>query len=205
MSIRVLLDGHNFSQASATLDEYKARSGEIMPVFAFDTAKTVLIPGYLCENGVEEAYLRFNGMELSSGETVVASDPQDGIVALMAVHASVNELALRFAAEFAAGGSKGGIRITSPLLEIAAGRKRNVNLLLTCENAYLSVWDKNLKIAEVLPDNSPDSILYYLQVLGRRFKLRRFPINISGIGAGEVGHVLKGYYPKINMLDECVL
>ncbi len=189
---RLLLAGHDLALASHSAAGYKAGAGGQMPVISLDTAKTVLMPEHLFEKGVETDYLRFNGMEPAAVETVIVSEPQDGIIAVMAVDAAVAELARR---EFG-----GDVRFTSPLLEIAAGRKRDVNILLTGENAYIAVWEKGLRMAEALPDNSHDSLLYYMQVLGRRFKLRRFTINISGEGASGAGEMLDRYFSKINVL-----
>ena len=187
-----MLSGHDFSRASAGIAEYRAAAGNGVPTVSFDTAKTILMPAYLCEKGVERDYLRFNGMDMSAAETAVVSEPHEGIVAVMAVAAAVAELVF---GEFGS-----GVSFTSPLLDIASGRKRDVNILLTEENAYITVWEKGLRMAEVLPDNSADSLLYYLQVTGRRFKLRRFSVNISGTDAAEAGHVLRRYFPKINIL-----
>ncbi len=187
-----MLDGHNFSQASQAVAAYKAGAGGRVPVVSFDTARTILMPAYLYEKGVEADYLRFNGMEMSAGETALVSEPHAGIIAVMAVGTAVAVMA---AAEFGP-----EVRFTSPLLEVVSGRKRDLNIMLTEENVYIAVWEKGLRMAEALPDNSADSLLYYLQVLGRRFKLRRFSINISGDGAAEAGRLLGGYFPKVNIL-----
>jgi hypothetical protein len=151
----------------------------------FDTAKVVLIPAELFENGTEAELLRFNGMAIAADEVAVATREREGIVAVMAVPAlSVGE----------------GISVSSPLLTVATGRRAKgcaVDLLLTAENLYLAVWEKGLKMAEALPDNSVDSILYYMQVLGRQFKLRKFDIRVSGRGAEVVAETLRQYYKNV--------
>jgi hypothetical protein len=151
----------------------------------FDTAKVVLIPAELFEKGTEAEILRFNGMAPSADEVAVVSDERDGIVAVMAVSA------------FELGE---GISMSSPLLTVATGhggKRRAVDLLLTADNLYLAVWEKGLKMAEALPDNSVDSILYYMQVLGRQFKLRKFDIHVSGRGAEVVVETLRQYYKNV--------
>lgn len=191
---------------------------------SFDTAKTVLVPVELYEKGAEKDYLRFNGMALTADEVAVASEPQGGIVAVMGVSA---EEWSRYRDEY----ERGGVVVTSPLLAVATeggpgaehdrdggrggdrdggcgrgwGRKRGrraVDLLLTDENLYLAVRDGGLRMAEVLPDNSVDSILYYLQVVGRQFRLRKFDINVSGQKAGLVADALRHYYKKVRVGTE---
>jgi hypothetical protein len=153
----------------------------------FDTAKAVLVPVELFEKGTEEAYLRFNGMAPTTGETAVASEPVEGLVAVMAIKKDLKQ--------------RGG-GVTSPLLFVATrrGSRREVNIHLTDKNFYFAVRDKNLRRAEALPDNSVDSILYYLQMAGRRFRLRRFDINVSGQRAGLVADTLRRYYPHVRIV-----
>lgn len=173
---------------------------------SLDTAKTVLVPAELYEKGMEEDYLRFNGMAPARGETVVASVPQNDIVAVMAVPAEVWEpLRDRY--------QRGEVAVTSPLLSVATshgvelereqgrkwGRKRDVNVLLTGGNVYLAVWDKGLRMAEVLPDPSIPSLLYYMQVVGRNFKLRKFDIHIGGERAQEAIEALKRYFGNVRL------
>ncbi len=193
-NILLMLDGHSFSLAAHAVAEYRANHGGRVPVVSLDTPKTILMPAYLYEKGVEADYLRFNGMEPTDAETAAVSEEQDGIVAVMAVSTAVAELVAREFGE--------GVRFTSPLLEIASGRKRDVNIFLTRDNLYFTVWDKELKMAEALPDNTGDSLLYCMQVIGRRFKLRRFAINVSGEAAEEAGRVLGEYFPKVNVIPE---
>jgi hypothetical protein len=192
MSIRLLLDGHNFSQASDSLRSADVRqAGEV--VVSIDSAKTVLVPAYLCEERVEEAYLRFGGVASQTGERVVCSEKQGEAVAIMAVDGAIVD----YIEEELAGRT---IRYTSPLLEMARGEKRAVNILLTSRNAYVVVWDKGLRYAEVFPDPTPDSLLYYLQVLGGEFRLKKFEIRIGGEGAGEIVAEVAEYFKNVRQV-----
>lgn len=202
MSIRLLLDGHNFSQASAA---FRAATGEggvggevaESVVVSFDTHKTVLLPAYLCEDGVGEDYLRFNGFAPAPGERVVVSEKAGETVAVMAVDGvlldETEELLGRRAV------------YTSPLLEIACGNKRDINIFLTTGNAYVAVWDSGLRFAEVFPDSSADSVLYYLQSLGSEFKLKRFNINIGGEGSAAVVAAAAQYFKHVKQATLCGL
>lgn len=192
-----MLDGHNFSQAAAELEKYEPAADSNSILVSLDTAKTVLVPAHLCEHEVGEDYLRFNGMPLSDGEQAVVSDTKDDMAAVMAVDSGVAGMII--------GRFGGKVSLTSPLLEIARGRKRDVNIFITRENAYITVWEKGLRMAEVLPDNSVDSLLYYMQVIGRRFKLRRFTINLTGADTMEAGSVLKQYFGKVRTSERCGL
>jgi hypothetical protein len=189
MSIRLLLDGHNFSQASHSLREAGARQASEV-VVSFDTASAVLVPAYLGEEDVGEAYLRFCGVAPKAAERVVCSEKQGDVMAIMAVNGAVLDLI----EEQLAGRT---VRYTSPLLEIAHGERRNVNVFLTRQNAYMAVWNKGLRYAEVLSDPSADSVLYYLQTLAGEFRLKKFVIGIGGEGAGEVVAMASGYFKNV--------
>jgi hypothetical protein len=193
MSIRLLLDGHNFSQASHSLRSADVeRATEV--VVSFDTAQTVLVPAYLGEENVGEAYLRFSGVAPAEGDRVVCSEKQGEAVAIMAVSGAILDLI-----EEESGDRM--VRFTSPLLEIANGKRRNVNIFLTRRNAYLAVWDKGLHYAEVLPDPSADSVLYYLQTLAGEFRLRKFEIRIGGEMAGDVVASVGEYLKNVRQVD----
>jgi hypothetical protein len=166
-----------------------------MQEVAFDTAKTLLIPVELYEEGAAEHYLNFNGMGVATDEVVVVSRPRNDIVAVMAVPTERwNEFRERY--------ERGEVEVTSPLLFAATRRRerpkrREVWVDLTDENVYLTVWDGELKMAEAMPDNSVDSLLYYIQVVGRRFNLRKFEIIVGGPRAGLVADALRQYYKKV--------
>lgn len=189
LSIRLLLSGHNFSQASQVLHTAALENAGRL-VVSLDTYKTVLVPAYLCEPGTEVDYLCFNGMDVSEDEVVVVSAKHDDIVAVMAVRTDIVGLV--------ANQWSGEVEYTSPLLEIASGaKKRDVNVFLTTDNAYIAVWDKGLRFAEALPDPSADSVLYYLQVLGRELRLKKFDINIGGHGAPDVVAAVEPYFKNV--------
>ncbi|MDR2911933.1 MAG: hypothetical protein LBV38_01325 [Alistipes sp.] len=249
MSIRRLLDGHNFARHGGA-DDFgglvlegagAGRSGGLgfggsggsgggLPTVAFDSAKTVLVPADEYEEGMGESYLRFGGMAPAAGEVVVVSgvygaqgggdgdggERRGDIVAVMAVAAEVWETVREYFeggvgagldGRGDGGASRGRFFVTSPLLEIAEGRGigshrggREVSVFLTGENVYLVVREKGLRLAEVLPDRSTDSLLYYMQVLGRRFKLRKFDILVGGERAKEVAEVLGRYFGNVRVV-----
>jgi hypothetical protein len=165
-----------------------------MQQISFDTAKTVLVPAELYAEGTKEDYLRFSGMALAADEVAVASAPESGIVAVMAVTTDEwNRYEDRY--------ERGELAVSSPLLAMTggAGGRRDVCIHLTEGNLYLTVWEGGLRMAEVMPDNSLDSILYYLQVVGRRFTLRKFSFHVSGPRAGLVADSLRRYYKKVRV------
>jgi hypothetical protein len=142
---------------------------------------------------VEDDYLRFNGMGLNADEVAVVSAPHGDMVAVMGVASDVAARVRRELGDL--------VSFTTPLLEIARGRKRDVNIHLTGRNTYLAVWEKGLRMAEVLPDSSIDSLLYYMQVVGRRFKLRKFDINISGEHSGLAAKTLREYFDHVKTVS----
>ncbi len=164
---------------------------------SIDTARAILIPAELYEEGREEEWLRFNGMAPGAGEMAVATSPRDGVVALMCVRTEILEQH-----------GRGVVDVTSPLLDVATGhglggrraKGRDVNILVTDRNVYFAVWDGGLKMAEAMPDNSVDSIVYYMQIVGRRFDLRRFDIHVRGQWAGLVADALRPYHKKVRVV-----
>ncbi len=159
---------------------------------SFDTPRVVLVPEEEYGGGGAE-YLRFGGMEPADGEVVVESKPVNGIVAVMAVPTAEW-------AQYEDRYERGEVDVTSPLLDVATeGGKRVVRIALTAENVYLAVWEKGLRMAEALPDNTTDSILYYMQVVGRRFNLRRFEICVSGQRADIIADALRQYHKKVKI------
>ena len=76
-----------------------------------------------------------------------------------------------------------------------------MDIFLTASNVYLAVWDDGLRMAEALPDNSLDSLLYYIQVLGRQYPLRKFDIEVGGERAGLVADTLRRYLKKVKVVN----
>lgn len=183
MSTRVMLSGHNFSQTE--LPE-SISAGE--PVFVLDTPETLLVPAALFEPGMELGYMSSSGFYLSAGKTVAVSPILCDTVALMMFPENIiRELNGRF--------DKCSFR--SPLQEmISCGR--SINLFLTSDCAYVTVCDGELKFAEVFPDRTTDSILYYLQEIKKELSAGKFPVNLSGENTDAVANELSRYY-KINI------
>jgi len=165
-------------------------------LLCLDTPKTLLVPEELYVEGTETDLLAFGGVAPSAGEVAVASAARDGMVAVMAIPEGD---AARLKEQL----ERGGVSVTSPLLDAACfvGRRRTVNIVLTSTNLYMAVRDGGLQMAEALPDNSPDSLLYCLQMVGQRFKLRRFHIRVSGVNAAEVADALEQYYKRVEVGD----
>lgn len=187
---------------------------------SIDTARAVLVPAELYVAGAEEALLRFNGMwpaggeRGKGGEVAVASEPRDGIVAVVAVpNETWNGIQGETGEPLKDKYEKGEATVTSPLLDVATGghgkpggrrgrRKHEANILLTAENVYIAVWEDGvLQMAEAFPDDSVDSLLYYMQVVGRNCRLSKFDINVGGPRAGAVADALRHYYKKVRVAD----
>jgi hypothetical protein len=192
VSIRPAPDGHCFSCDSAKVvlvprEEYSPGAGESLLSFggmAPAADETVVVSGV------------YDGGESESREP---REPSEGVVAVMAIRkdewrAVTDAVASGASAGAGSAGGSGAAGsgdsgsageqfvVTSPLLELAVGKKRGrrVEIVTTARNCYIAVWDRGLRMAEALPDNSADSILYYMQVVGQRFKLRKFDIRVAG-------------------------
>lgn len=164
-----------------------------------DTPKTVLVPSELFADGQAENYLKVNNITVSAGEEVLVSELSSGgrlITAIMVYdRAALDTLREIFGS---------GTVFTSPFDTAYAYRgakhkKRDADcdfttMHLTPGNVYLTVQtapDCRWKYSEVLPHSSAADILYYMQELSARFKIRKTRVFIKGHGAENIAKALR--------------
>lgn len=180
MSTRLLLSGHNFSEAGLPQEASCAE-------FLLDTPDTLLVPAQLFEPGMEEAYMRRSGYSLAIEQCVAVSEPVDGVIALMAFpRSAVETLNRRY----------GQCRFFSPLQEIM-GACHGVGVMLTQQCAYIVLRDGELRFADVLSDTSVPSLVYCLHCLQKEFPASKFRVSVCGIGAEAVRKELSVYFKMI--------
>ena len=187
VSIRLMLDGHSFSEEQLEALPRTARRVEVVVL----TAKTMLVPRELFAEEEAAEIMRLNGMEPMSEETILrAGEPQGEAVALMAVDRESIER-LRAAA-------KGrSLRWNTPLLyapEDGASllwMRREENLV------YMKCWSDRLLLAEVLVVPTAEDLLFFVTEFLREADFLPKRIRIEGPGAQQDGRLLREYFKQV--------
>lgn len=185
VSIQLALDGHSFS-APALLGEFAGEGPVEVEVL---TPRTMLVPEELFDGEHAAKMLAANGMAALTGESVVWSVPQQGIVAVMAVP----EDALRSVRERL--GDR--VRYTTPLLTASETSAPTVWMLYTAGLLYIKVYDGRLRFAEVVPAPDEADMLYFFERLAIEFPLEDYTLNIEGGNGRQLKRRLKGYFKRI--------
>lgn len=166
MSIRLRPDGHSFRDGRLVEGEGHDTVCEVL------TPKTVLVPQELFDPRQAGGYLNAAGTPCDDGEMPVWSDPEEGIVAVMALP--------RIEAESLGRPNGGRMRFTTPLLGKAPGGKPVVQLRIG-QGAYcVKVWDGGLRLAEAFPLDGPDDPLFTVARLDGMFGFGRFDCLLYG-------------------------
>lgn len=184
VSIQLALDGHSFS-AQALTGEFP---GEEPVEVELLTPRTLLIPAEVFDAEHTARLLAANGMAPAAGECAVWSDPQQEIVAVMAL----NDEAKRTVDEKL--GARA--RYTTPLLHPSATAVPAVWMLHTAGLLYIKVWDGKLRFAGVFPASDKADILYCFERLGHEFALDGYELQIAP-GSGNLRKLLNVYFKKI--------
>ena len=186
MSIQLVLNGHLFSQTELKPadPQYQSVSVEIV------TSKCVLVPKPIFKPDSADALLRLNGIYPDPQETIINAQPADSdIVAVMAVPVGLPEaVAAKYGprAEF-----------TSPLLRPAPKYNPAVWCLVTAGLAFIKVWNRGLRFAEVVPCATTDDLLYCLSVLDASFHLDDYTIVLGGNTAKETAKIVKKHFKRV--------
>ncbi len=176
MSIRLWSDGHSFPREQVEA----ARSGGVLSVELL-SPRTTLVPAELFRPEEAAELLRLAGLPCRESECLVWSAAEEGMVAVMAIDCATREL-LPPTCSF-----------TSPLLASNPGAA-NMALLSRFDNLlYIKVWEKELRLAEVLNVVSDEDAIYYLTRLAEVIPLR----NYSLVVAGDEAHGLRKLVKKL--------
>lgn len=187
VSIQQPLDGHSFSlpELREPLGEGEVAEVEmLMP-------RTMLAPAAMCDPADPErarAWFAACGMPLRDDECLVASDPADGIVALIAARRDVVSLLRETWG--------GALRFTTPLLHEPPQRETCVWIHRTAGMTWVKVYDKELQFAEVLSSDDDTELLYLLERLGGQFPLRDYTLYLSGAGSRDARRLAAKRFKK---------
>ncbi|WP_295960267.1 hypothetical protein [uncultured Alistipes sp.] len=185
MSIQLALDGHSFS-APALDGEFP---GDVPVEVELLTPRTMLVPAEVFDTGIAAGLLAANGMAPADGECTVWSDPQQEIIAVMAV----NNEAKRMVDEKL--GTRA--RYTTPLLHWLSAAVPTVWMRHTAGLLYIKVWEGKLRFAGVFPAQEEADILYCFERLGSEFKLGGYELQIARDNYKRLRKLLNVYFKQI--------
>lgn len=182
MSIQLRSGGHSFPKElpGGCLTARKVHCSVL-------THKTVLVPVEFFDRESAGNYLDLAGLGCSETEKAVYSDPQQQQIAVMAV----DEECRRYLTE-----TLGDRAVfTSPLLYEPKLVGPGIWLIHTDGLLYVKLFDKRLRLAEVVRAQGTADILYYLGQLNREVPLTSYPLCLSG--SSTLARQLKTYFRDV--------
>ncbi|MBR2867185.1 MAG: DUF3822 family protein [Alistipes sp.] len=164
VSIRLESGGHTFSPAQCI-----EAAGAVEVVVS--TFKTTLMPAELFAEDDAKHILTAVGCAPAVNESVVSSEPQEGIVAVMAIStACYDTLTAHYGAR---------LRFTSPLME-AVDISDGMALHLDKDVLYVRIYGDGLRFAEAMEVSSDGDILYYLESINRVYDIYNMYARATG-------------------------
>lgn len=167
-------------------------------VVFIDSPKSILIPAPLFDKDAVDELLELHNFEVGANERVYISPAVAGTVSVI-VGATAPLNALETAV--------GAFQTASPLQynilrgipkdkKVALGR---IVVYLCPKMAYISVLqgagsDEKLLFTEALPFGSEADLIYYMDWLGKQFKIAGFPIFIKGTDADKARKAVSRYF-----------
>ena len=185
VSIQLALDGHSFSRSGAPGPAAGEGTQPQEPLTVeIVTPRTLLVPETLFAPERAALLLAADGKRPQADETVVWSDPADGVVAVMAVPA-----------EALASLPEARRRYTTPLLHPMSPTQPTLRLQLVGGYLYIKCWHAGLRLAEVVPAPTEADLLYVLERLETEFPASQYALRIAGPRAKELTKLLGHLYP----------
>ncbi|MBE6195640.1 MAG: hypothetical protein E7137_00915 [Rikenellaceae bacterium] len=163
MSIRLWSDGHSFPREQ--LEAAKSGGGLSVELLS---PRTTLVPAPHFRPEEAAELLRLAGLPCRESECAVWSDPEEEVVAVMAIDRATHDLL------------PPQTLFTSPLLAQNPGVE-NIALLSRYENLlYIKIWERTLRLAEVLKVENDEDLIYFLTRLGEVIPLGEYSLVVAG-------------------------
>lgn len=181
VSIQRSLDGHSFSIPA--LSDIPAGYDPVQVEVLLP--HTMLVPAELFDEEHATELLAANGMPLTADECAVCCGREEQYVAV----AAISSEALRLVKEKL--GDRA--RFTTPLLRTPSKAVGTVWMCRRAELLYIKVYDGSgvLQLAEVVPAETDDDLVYFFERLNGCFPLAEFGLHITG-DAPKAAHKLLG-------------
>lgn len=184
VSIQQKLDGHSFSASP-----YPGTAPAEGIVCELLTPKTLLVPAEEFDPQAAEALLAAAGMAPTDDETAVWSAPEDEKVGVMAFdRATIGMLRARYGE---------ALHLATPLLDPFGPAVPTVLLDQRGDLLYIKVYDRDLRLAEVVPAASDEDLLYVMESLNRHEPLRRYELQPAGDLSASGRRALRRYFKRI--------
>lgn len=176
VSIQLALDGHSFSAMDLNTD----LSGDVE--LEVITPRTLLVPTELFDTQNAPALLSAAGIPLAADESVIWSDPQAEVIAMMIIGAeALADVHRRF-------GDRA--HFTAPLLRTLPITMPSVWMCWMPGVLYIKVYREGLQFAEAVSASTEADVLYFTQRLGVQFPLKEFQLRITGTNPKALRKVL---------------
>lgn len=190
VSIRLRLDGHSFSEDSLPSLSKSDSPVEIVVV----TAKTMLVPGEIFDKKSATTLLRLNGMSPTETETIIYTDPQTPIVAVMVVdQKATGKIQSALGTQF---------RWTTPLLHSPKyTMDACIRIFRHEELVFLTIWERTLRLADVFTAPTTEDLLLYVTELTRTLQLKEFDIQIGGNSVQQDERILRAYFKHVTVCE----
>ena len=182
MSIQLRSGGHSFPKGFPAACETARRVN-----CSVLTHKTVLVPAEVFDRESAGNYLSIAGLGCAETETRVYSDPQQRQIAVMAI-----DKACRRHLDETLGNR---LTYTSPLLHQPKFSESGIWMIHTDGLLYLKLYDKVLRLAEVVRAQGTTDILFYLGQLNRTVPLKTYPLCLSG--SSTLARQLRTYFRDV--------
>lgn len=174
VSIQLPLGGHSFSQRDITKYAAEGVAAEVV----VSTVKSVAVPEQLFDAANMADYLAMAHLAVAKNEVVVATQPKDGVVVVMAVNAECNALLQQSFPQ--------GVVYISPLTMGELPEEGSV-LYLAEGVLYIRVVRQGLQLAEVVAVNSEADMLYTLEQIHRLYGIYNMYARVQGANKQLVG------------------
>lgn len=186
VSIQLPLGGHSFSVEAIPAE---ALAGDRTVEFRVLTPRTALVPREQFDEAGCETYLRVAGMPPIAGETAVASDTLEQIVAVMAVDSDcLTAIRERFGTR---------ATFTTPLLDVQKYSAPAVWLYRTGDILYVKVYNTTLRLAEVVTVTNDADTVMLMHDLDAVYGFGGYAIRCHGEQAAAMRRLLSKYYSDV--------
>ncbi len=154
-----------------------------------DTDRAVLVPDQLFDEKNPRAYLDANSIFPYEYESVVVSSRAMARVVMVWSSDVIDWFKQKYGDD---------LHFSSPILDsILRPQRGSVEVNLTKENLYLTVFDNVLQYAEVVKYRTFGDILYYLGAVEQLYNLQRNSILVVGYQADKIVKKLEKYYKDV--------
>lgn len=181
MSIRLKSGGHSFSEREREMLRGATAGVEACVI----TAKTTLIPQEHYNSNLKSYYLASMGLTPSATEIAVESNPQGGMIAVMAIEREITESLKDITSD---------VSFTTPLLDEAI--EQGTIIELSDNVAFIRVYHNGLRFAEAVAIDSDADLSYIVERLNDSYGIYNMYARAKG-DVERVCRICKGCFKNL--------